>query len=136
MSSVARLKLKLAMKGRAFLLRKGMSKSFTLLKGSFAITSGYLFLSRTIAASVARFRLGYGPDLVSLARRGLASSLECRWCKHRLEDREHLLLNCAGVASMCVPLARFKNVVGVLGDGVEWDVVGPVLHQVYMFCTS
>ena len=37
---------------------------------------------------------------------------------------------------MCVPLARFKNVVGVLGDGVDWDVVGPVLHQVYMFCTS
>ena len=135
-NSVTILKRKLAVKGKAHLLRAGMSKGYSLLKTAFASASGYLFLSRPVAASVSRFRFGYGPDLVSLARRGLGCSMGCRWCAHGVEDREHLLLGCTGVARITSPLLSYSNVVKVLGDGVDWSVVGPVLHELYLFCMT
>ena len=63
---------------------------------------GYLHLKRDIAASVVRFRMGYGPDIVSLKKRGLCGGVSslCRWCavEDDSESADHLLLRCVGVA--------------------------------------
>ena len=43
------------------------------LVGLRAIPARYLFMERKVAAAVARYRIGYGPDLVSLAKRGTSA---------------------------------------------------------------
>ena len=59
-------------KGKKLLVGAGVSS--TLLKfrtGYDGGVPGYFMLRREVAAAVARFRIGYGPDAVLLRKRGL-----------------------------------------------------------------
>ena len=96
----------------------------------------YLHLERRLAASIARFRFGYGPDRVSLSRRGLwRGELGCRWCGPYdgvEEDADHLLLRCIDMGFLTHSLWRSKSLVEVIGDQVKWDVgAAQVLADVY-----
>ena len=53
-------------------------------------------MDRDAAAAVARFRLKYGPDRISLRKRGLLMECTdaCRFCGMMSEDEVHLLFEC------------------------------------------
>ena len=56
----------------------------------------YLWLPRDYATVFFRFRINYGPDLMSLKHRGLhrTSTSTCRLCNKSPETRHHLLCEC------------------------------------------
>ena len=97
--------------------------------------AGYLVQKRAVAAAVARFRIGYGPDLASLAKRGIwgAGTVLCRWCKKEVEDSDHLLFRCAELACGTSSLWGL-SLSSVLGDGSKWERVGEILLWVYEKC--
>ena len=97
--------------------------------------AAYLAMSREIAGAVARFRLRFGPDKMSLKKRGLLRNEDdtCRWCGADREDAEHLLtvFACIGMAFLTYVIWGFNGVADILVDGSDWGFVGPVLRDVY-----
>ena len=93
----------------------------------------YLAMSREVARAVARFRLRFGPDKVSLMKRGLlrVDNDRCRWCGAEKENAGHLLFACIGLSFLTYVLWKFDGLEDILADGSDWGFVGPVLRDVY-----
>ena len=83
----------------------------------------YLFLPRDFAKSLSRFRINYGPDTVSLQKRGLlrGSSSICRLCNKEEETRQHLLCSCSFTQKR-IPLSwKDKNLAFYISDKIHED---------------
>ena len=135
--SKAKLKERAYRLGGRVLVAAGVSNVLIGVRKYGAEQPGYFRLSRVVASAVARFRFGYGPDRVSLAKRRLCNVVCCRWCGGGREDVGHLLLECVELGFVSFPLWRFSSVAKVFGDGVSrkhWHVVGKVLEEVYVAC--
>ena len=61
------------------------------------VPAPYLALSRDIVRAIVRFRVGFGPDRVSLRRRRLLggdAEVNCRYCEATVEDAGQLFHRC------------------------------------------
>ena len=140
---IARFRKLALVRGRKQLFKVGISQALKEVRTDYGQgVPGYLHLKREVAASVVRFRMGYGPDIVSLKKRGLCGGVSslCRWCAVEDESADHLLLRCVGVAFLTHSLWKWDSIVDVCGDRAEWkfegDDVGQILANVYDLCSS
>jgi uncharacterized membrane protein YgcG len=79
----------------------GVAERVLQRKGGTMGPSSYLWCDRATVASLVRFRLEYGPDLVSLRKRGLHQhSDQCRLCGAVEESVDHLLNHCGGTTAV------------------------------------
>ncbi len=96
--------------------------------------ASYLYLDRELARACIRFRIRFGPDLVSLRKRGVIvgnAGVKCRFCIAETEDAEHVLFHCVGMAFLTHKLWSFNGMEDILVDGADWQFIGQVLREVY-----